>query len=404
MTPSSSVLGLLRPSVFPTEPPNEETGGGFQSVLVTVLGSGLMGIIILLGLALMLFFVIWAIQRHRKKRRRQAVSASDERTLQNPLYAKSQGIILLVYGKFVLTTLFVSDSAGSQLHELQNGTQEKTSTLPSGASPAPSYAAPPIPTIRKDGSVQYDEPILPTKTVPPVAPKPKRPTLSPLTSPHYHTLDPQTSPHLSSPTHFVNSFPSSPSSPKYHSLEPNDAHSPQLSPRSSPRGSPHFPTTTTTFFPPSSSSAGPTSSLDRRISPSLSPFASLDHRLPAHTREFSASSERLLIQSPHEDPGYDIIQPPRWERMTSTTSSVSGLHSLTRSRTSSRATLCDEEPSAHVYHELTSEGVKRHIAITHTIALLQAIVSAASSIWSVNEAVRLNKHMQGHMHTFTLYL
>ena len=75
----------------PTELPTEERDGGIQEVLGTVLGSGLMGLIILLGLVLMFFFVMWAFQRHRKKGRRDIV-ASDERTLQNPLYSKSQGI------------------------------------------------------------------------------------------------------------------------------------------------------------------------------------------------------------------------------------------------------------------------------------------------------------------------
>ena len=263
-----------------------------------------------------------------------------------------------LWRNFLFRLSIVSDLAGSRDHELQNGIEESiksTSTLPPGASPAPPYAAPPIPTIRKDGSVQYDEPITTSKTLPPVAPKPHRPTLSPLNSPHYHTLDPQNSPYAtpqSSPTSFEK--PASPSSPKYHSLEPNAPHSPLLSPRSSPRTSPHFPAT---FSP---RSHGPTSSLDRRTSPSLSPFASLDRRRPAHAREFSNSSERQLIHSPHYDPGYDIIQPPRWERMVSTTSSI---HSHTHSRTSSRATLCDEEPTQRVYHELTPEGVK-HMYIT----------------------------------------
>ena len=75
-----------------TELPTDETDGGIQEVLTTVLGSGLMGLIILLGLVLMFFFVMWAFRRHRKKGRRDIVAEFDERTLQNPLYSKSQGI------------------------------------------------------------------------------------------------------------------------------------------------------------------------------------------------------------------------------------------------------------------------------------------------------------------------
>ena len=94
VVPSSTVVMDVESTAVPTstELPTDETDGGIQEVLTTVLGSGLMGLIILLGLVLMFFFVMWAFRRHRKKGRRDIVAAFDERTLQNPLYSKSQGI------------------------------------------------------------------------------------------------------------------------------------------------------------------------------------------------------------------------------------------------------------------------------------------------------------------------
>ena len=309
-----------------------------QEILAVVVGSGLMGLIVLLGLALMFFIVIWALQRHRKKRERQG--ASGERTLNNPLYTMSKGTYPQQHlrGKCVLTNVIVSDSAGVT-QELENGATENLKLPSASPAPAPSYAAPPAPTIRKDGSVQYDEPILNPKKAPPVAPKPAKQSPSPLNSPHYHTLDSHDS--IQYPQSPVKPLLSPLSVPQYHTLEPSD--SPLLSPRGSPHTSPHFPTTP--------SSVGLTASLDRR----RSPFTSLERSLPTHTRDFSTLSEHHLMQSLHDDPGYDIIQPPRWEggaslRMTSMTSSL-------HSRASSRDTLWDDDPSDHVYQQLTSEGV-----------------------------------------------
>ena len=241
--------------------------------------------------------------------------------------------------KFVLTYSLVSDS--NQEKGTLNDTSKQLSNSPAAVIPAPSYAAPPAPTIHKDGSVQYDEPIIAPKQPPQVAAKPVKPSLSPLSVPHYHTLEDHT--HLSPQSQFPPKPPlTHPSSHQYHSLEPGgDSYSCLLS----LHGSSNTLSRLSTTSPQTPSTGGPTLSLDRRT-------ASLNRSLPAHARDLSTSSERQLIPI---DPGYDIIQPPRWDsmralRMTSTTSS---LHSHTSS-------LGDDNPTDHVYHQLTSEEVYMH--------------------------------------------
>ena len=228
-------------------------------------------------------------------------------------------------------------------HDNRNHTHEQLKP-PTTAHPPPKEAAPPTPTIRKDGSVQYDEPIIETKKPqpPPVAPKPPHSPVSPLSGPHYHSLEPQDgvspllSPSITSPQFPVaatNLSTLSPSNSHYHVLE---------------------------------AASSPLSSLDRRSphqsSLSLSAFDSLDRRRIAHSREHSNSSELRLMQLAYDDPGYDVVLPPRLDsqggggntlRMLSTGSTHTGAHS----RTSSQATLGDEEPTDHVYHQLTSQEV-----------------------------------------------
>ena len=269
-----------------------------------------------------------------------------------------------------------------------NGTQRDELRLQ--PIPAPTHPAPPTPLIRKDGSVQYDEPLpapltpvirkdgsvqydKPITTMkklppPPVAPKPPR---SPSPCQHYHTLERQdhvqlsphgstiTSPHFPASPH-INLSPLSPSSPHYHSLEPT---SPLLSLQTFSRGSPHY-LTSNPGSPLPSTPAG-IMSLDRRShksSVSTSTFGSLDRRHISHAREHSNTSEQHLIQQQpsYDDPSYDVIQPSQLEsraastiRLLSSTSSYTGAHS----RTSSQATMWDDEPTDHLYHQLTSQEV-----------------------------------------------
>ena len=271
-----------------------------------------------------------------------------------------------------------------------NGTQRDELRLQ--PIPPPTHPAPPTPIIRKDGSVQYDEPISTMRKLlpPPVAPKPPRSPSSPSANPHYHTLErqdhPQLSPHSStitspqSPAPSTNLPPLSPSSQHYHSLEPNDLA--LLSLRASSRGSPHYPMSDP-GSPLPSSPAG-LMSLDRRShksSVSTSTFGSLDRRHNiTHTREHSNTSEQHLIQQPsYDDPAYDIIQPSQLEsrvgstlRLTSTTSSYTGAHS----RTSSQVTMWDDEPIGHVYHQLTSQDVNIHTAynILYTVTIYTGLL------------------------------
>lgn len=198
-------------------------------------------------------------------------------------------------------------------------------------------------TVIQQGSVEYDEPIVPTgkKSPPPVSPKPagrnSQPPPSLPSTPKYHTLERQGA----SPKY--NTLERHGASPKYHTLERQGA-SPLLSPQVPSRTSPHFPYR-------SISSEGLASSLGQRSPQSplpLSPFASLERRCISHSRDPSNTSE------------YDIIQPPRWDitgntlRTTSKGSSYTGGHS----RTPSLATTCDDEQhNEHVYQELTPEEV-----------------------------------------------
>lgn len=187
------------------------------------------------------------------------------------------------------------------------------------------------PAVQKDGSVEYDEPVITTRKLPapPVAPKP----------------------------------PQSPSpSPKYHTLEPQDITSPLFSPQDSSVGSPQFHTTPISFHPPLFPSL--TSSLDRRFqlaSPSLSPYASLDRQRPIHSREHSNTSHHDSTKPPSNGAEYATIEPPHWDSTGNKLRSISmasSTHTGYHSRTSSRATpVWDEEPINHVYHQLTSHEV-----------------------------------------------
>ena len=84
----------------------------------------------------------------------------------------------------------------------------------------------------------------------------------------------------------------------------------------------------------------------------MSPFGSLDRRRILHSREPSNVSE------------YDVIQPPHWEDTGNSLRALSKVSSHTggRSRASSQATTCDDEPIEHMYQELEPDTVSIHPA------------------------------------------
>ena len=83
----SVMTATITPTMSPTMSDDNESNG-FQSLIGTILGSGLVGLLILLGLVIMMLFVLWAIQRHRKKQEKKNAAAS-ERDLDNPLYTRT---------------------------------------------------------------------------------------------------------------------------------------------------------------------------------------------------------------------------------------------------------------------------------------------------------------------------
>ena len=84
----SVMTATITPTVSPTMSDDNESNG-FQSLIGTILGSGLVGLLILLGLVIMMLFVLWAIQRHRKKQEKKSAAAASERDLDNPLYTRT---------------------------------------------------------------------------------------------------------------------------------------------------------------------------------------------------------------------------------------------------------------------------------------------------------------------------
>ena len=89
-TPATTTTVVVSTDI-PDPTPQDDSSGGFPQLLGTILGSGLMGLVIILGLVLMLFFVLWAIQKHRKTQEKTSTAViSTERNLSNPLYAQGQ--------------------------------------------------------------------------------------------------------------------------------------------------------------------------------------------------------------------------------------------------------------------------------------------------------------------------
>lgn len=87
-TSATTTTSVVASTGTPT--PQDDSSGGFPQLLATILGSGLMGLLVILGLVFMLFFILFAIQRHRKSREKSTAVANTERNLSNPLY--DQGI------------------------------------------------------------------------------------------------------------------------------------------------------------------------------------------------------------------------------------------------------------------------------------------------------------------------
>ena len=270
--------------------------------------------------------------------------------------------------------------------------------LRSGHSSKPPTTALPAPLTHRDGSVEYDEPLMSSRRLPalPVATKPCQPPspqyhiledplsslktfsrTSPLStppaptklarpsSPQYHILEdpmsmsslrslprdlshttPMTAPiPLSTPP--VATKSARPSSPKYHVLE---------DPLSSLRGFSHVSTPTAVpVIPPLTPASADW--ISHQSSPSLS--LSFDRCRVDHSRGPSSVSEYDTIQPltpSHVE--YEVTQPPHWNKTGKLLRSISLASSSqtlgSHSRTSSLATIGDNVPPDHVYHQLTT--------------------------------------------------